>query len=1063
MSTPNADAFSRFFEAVHGYPPFPWQSRLAARVIVEGRWPGLLDLPTGTGKTSAIDVALFALARRPDVFPRRIVLVVDRRVVVDQAAEHAREIQKALNEAGNGPARAVAVALRQLFGGEDHEPPFTVSVLRGGMPSDEAWADSPDRPVVALSTVDQVGSRLLFRGYGVSPRMAPVHAGLLGNDTLFLLDEVQLSTAFAETLRALHRRWRPWHARKRGAALPDRWAAVRMSATPIGEDLGDEPSFHLEADDREHPVLARRLGARKLASVEMVRVSNEEADRSQQLAEAFAKAARTQVSGGAVAAAVVVNRVDTARRIHRILHDDAKRLFDVVLLTGRMRPLDRIEALGNAANPSTLLGRIVAGRTRSEGTRPLIVVATQCIEAGADFDFDALVTECASLDALRQRFGRIDRRGELGKTQSTILVRHDHVGEEADDPIYGKALAATWSWLQAKVHESGSELIDLGIAGFPAFPEDSEEQASLCSAVVRAPVLLPAHIDAWAQTNPRPEPDPDVALWLHGPSRDLPDVRLVWRADLDEQLLNDRAGDDSLRPRAGGRDHTVPPDEERRRKTLARKLLPQLVVCPPSSLESISVPLPAARAWLAHQAAEPFGDIEGSREIDGDAPPQRQAGGSISRLCVRLSRDGAEIIEREDMRPGDTLVVPSSYGGIAHRSWDPEARDFVPDLGDWAQLVHRGRPVLRLVPEVLAGAAARPVQDGEATTLPVALAWCSSRQARAVPSASTTDDPDLDPRAAIKAWIDSVRDAAGSKLQAVLRAIVPAGARARYRHVEIAGGRFALVGRRRVDPKAFLALPEDVAGEVLTEDDDSSSFTGEELTLRAHLRDVKEQARRFAVHLGLGEELASDLALAAGLHDVGKADRRFQQMLAGGNEVRLALQREPLAKSSGEARDIASRNRARERAGYPRGYRHELLSVAMLEGTPGVLGAANDRDLVLHLVGSHHGWCRPFARAVDHGPHLDVEFDGDGLLLRADAAHGLARLDSGIADRFFDLVDRYGWWGLAWLEAIVRLADHRASEAARDDIVEQAPGSQRMAQAESHTAEAEQVRQGHMR
>jgi CRISPR-associated endonuclease/helicase Cas3 len=342
-----------------------------------------------------------------------------------------------------------------------------------------------------------------------------------------------------------------------------------------------------------------------------------------------------------------------------------------------------------------------------------------------------------------------------------------------------------------------------------------------------------------------------------------------------------------------------------------------------------------------------------------------------------------------------------------------------------------------LVPEVLSGPAARPEQEGTDTLSPLELAWCSSTQAQRVPRTSTTDNPDFDPGIAIDNWIDAVRHAAGSKMQAVLRALAPVGARARFRRLEIAGGRFALVGKRRVDPKVYLRLPEDVAGEILTEDDDSGSFTGVELTLRRHLSDVKEQVRKFAQHLGTSEEIAEDLALAAWLHDVGKADRRFQQILVGGSEVRLALQREPLAKSSGEARDFASRDRARQRARYPRGYRHELLSVAMLESSPGALDAAHDRDLVLHLVGSHHGWCRPFAPAIDPGPHLDVELTLGGLLLRADAAHGLARLDSGVADRFFDLVERYGWWGLAWLEAIVRLADHRASEAARSAVVDE--------------------------
>ena len=53
--------FAGFFEAVHGYPPFPWQVRLMTLVAEHG-WPAVMDLPTGTGKTAALDVAVYHLA-----------------------------------------------------------------------------------------------------------------------------------------------------------------------------------------------------------------------------------------------------------------------------------------------------------------------------------------------------------------------------------------------------------------------------------------------------------------------------------------------------------------------------------------------------------------------------------------------------------------------------------------------------------------------------------------------------------------------------------------------------------------------------------------------------------------------------------------------------------------------------------------------------------------------------------------------------------------------------------------------------------------------------------------
>ena len=78
--------FAEYFTAIHGHDPFPWQQRLVEQLADENRWPDVLDLPTGTGKTAALDVAVFHLALQANCPQRRaalrIVLVVDRRLGV---------------------------------------------------------------------------------------------------------------------------------------------------------------------------------------------------------------------------------------------------------------------------------------------------------------------------------------------------------------------------------------------------------------------------------------------------------------------------------------------------------------------------------------------------------------------------------------------------------------------------------------------------------------------------------------------------------------------------------------------------------------------------------------------------------------------------------------------------------------------------------------------------------------------------------------------------------------------------------------------------------------------
>ena len=160
---------------------------------------------------------------------------------------------------------------------------------------------------------------------------------------------------------------------------------------------------------------------------------------------------------------VFVNRVATARETHRIIH--GKDDVDAILLTGRMRPLDKEYIARNA------LEDLYSNQSaRRELDRPKIVIATQTLEVGADLDFDGLVTECASLDALRQRFGRLNRTGRAIEAKGVVLIRDDQAQPkrgDSPDPIYGDALKKTWDWLNEIKDEKGK--VDFGISSLDKY------------------------------------------------------------------------------------------------------------------------------------------------------------------------------------------------------------------------------------------------------------------------------------------------------------------------------------------------------------------------------------------------------------------------------------------------------------------------------------------------------------------------------------------------------------------------------------------------------------------
>jgi CRISPR-associated endonuclease/helicase Cas3 len=371
--------FAEFFSALWKRDPFPWQTMLAEQ-LATGVWPAALDLPTAAGKTVCIDAAVYALAMQAErpagerTAPRRVWFVVDRRIVVDEAFARARFIAERMADPdAQAPIRTVADRLRQLSA---TDIPLAAARLRGGVLRDNRWARVPSQPAIITSTVDQLGSRLLFRSYGHSRLTASIYAGLAGNDSVIILDEAHCSEPFLQTLRAV-RRFRDWCERPNGTPF----AVTILSATPPKLDRGEVPfPADRRAEALDHPVLQARLRASKPSRLELKKES--------QFLPAFAAAAWEFAQSGKKRVGVIVNRVASAAEIADLLRAKAGPTgARVELLTSRIRPYERDALIAE-------LSRYLASSPVTEPELPIILVATQCLEVGADFSLDALVTEC---------------------------------------------------------------------------------------------------------------------------------------------------------------------------------------------------------------------------------------------------------------------------------------------------------------------------------------------------------------------------------------------------------------------------------------------------------------------------------------------------------------------------------------------------------------------------------------------------------------------------------------------------------------------------------------------
>jgi len=1009
------DQFGSYFEALHGHGPYPWQQRLAERVA-SGAWPGAIDLPTGSGKTACLDIAVFALACQAGLpvaertAPRRVFFCVNRRVIVDEAYQRARRVARALAVAEReavGQAsvlRDVAASLRAVAGtgAEDATPPLDVLELRGGIYRDNRWARSITQPTLVCSTLDQLGSRLLFRGYGVSPGAAPIQAALLAYDSLLLLDEAHISEPFRQTLDHVTgyldaQRW----ADRRLGVKP--MVVVPMTATP-NEAMRQKGVLALNAEDRAVKRLSARLTASKPAELrpEVTDVVTE-----------AVKLAGEVAADEPRAVGIIVNRVKTARAIYDSLRElraesQAKKRkvpadAAVELVIGSMRPLDRD---AQAERLAPLLG---PDRPEPQSEMTSFVVTTQCLEVGADYDFDVLITECASLDALRQRFGRLNRGGREIEAKAYLLAQKKDTKEDSKlkddqplDPIYGNALARTWNWLNA--HAEGGP-VDFGIDAFDRLLEEHGEAgrppAPLLSpaASLDAPVMLPAHVDLWCQTSPKPEPDPDVSLYIHGPGDAQPDVQVCWRADLveDEHAKRDQWCD-------------------------------VVALLPPTAAECMRVPISRMRRWLmGDQAADELGDTLGA--ASGKPADDARSSTSIPPAVLWRGGEHSVVIQAvEELRPGDTVVLPADAEGsdvLGHlpEPVDTDAADAAPptapegeevqrveDLAERAFGAARDRATIRLHPMLLK------------RTLPAGDAFASLIEAARSAGSSADNRPTR------AEWSDRLAAAAkdqgiGHDLAQLLRHL----AEHPFTLDPYPDGRgVVLTSRDRLGSTTDWFIPP------LEDGEDQASRTSRDhpVELDDHTAHVLEMVRAALARLPLtaGPEA---FERAADMHDWGKADERFQAMLSRSDRtdswLRAGAHGKPLAKSE-PPKTPGQWREAYKRSGLPPGFRHEMLSVQLAVFADALPEDAAERELILHLIAAHHGRARPFAPVVpdDELPRVEV----GGVKLTHDQRAAMApphRLDSGIPERYWQLTRRYGWWGLAYLEAVLRLADQQAS------------------------------------
>jgi len=392
----NQLSFDEFFNQATGHIPYPFQRRFGCSEDL----PELIDIPTGLGKTDMVVLGWLWRRRfsRNDGIrhktPRRLVYCLPMRTLVEQTGDKAKKWLENLGILAESPGDDRDLdgwCKSHGFAGKR----ISVTILMGGESKDE-WDHYPERDSVIIGTQDMLLSRALNRGYGMSRYRWPVHFGLLNNDCLWLMDEVQLmgrGLATTAQLQAFRNRLGtidslPTNSIWMSATLQHEWLAT----VDFDPETNLSHTLALSPEERSEENIKTRIEA-----VKFIKKSKADSTDPKALAENVLDKHRPSSR-----TLVVLNTVGRAVALHRAI-SRKKPDAELVLVHSRFRPPDRT--------------RVVSNLLKDPDQNGTIIISTQVVEAGVDVSARVMFTEIAPWSSLVQRFGRCNRSGKYSDAE----------------------------------------------------------------------------------------------------------------------------------------------------------------------------------------------------------------------------------------------------------------------------------------------------------------------------------------------------------------------------------------------------------------------------------------------------------------------------------------------------------------------------------------------------------------------------------------------------------------------------------------------------------------------